>query len=488
MNPVQEKYVRRKRWLEGRWAEVKLHAAVSLVVSGTLYLEQPHITLILGGILCTVTYSYIGLRETRKAPLWLSPLSFYFLWYSIGMGVSPLYVGLITDSSDMIRFASAATPISLQDLSKAYALYLIGSFTLHLGMQIFRPNLQKEELRQGNVLALLIVFWACGLIFQLNPTAFSFLGASGKIFSVALVGSTCGFAITRRQTMGLSPLAYLAFLIVGTLGLFFGNLASGSKALIMFSFLPIFWFFIIRPRLRFWIPALALVLGLFYFAIVAPVVYTSRLRPQEQGQNTRGHLINSFDVWRKETLEELDQTFFAEQIDQFLNRQFDAVPVGFIVGEVERSGLLFGETMQYASYAFIPRVIWPDKPTVTRGAWFSVRLGLFETEADATTSLGMTAVGELYWNFGVLGVIGGMLAIGCGQGILWRIAGADPRGNPLRMLLYVTIMLGMADMPEAITVIVSLAITFLTFKATFMALDLVNNYRKGGPSRVNNCV
>jgi hypothetical protein len=139
--------------------------------------------------------------------------------------------------------------------------------------------------------------------------------------------------------------------------------------------------------------------------------------------------------------------------------------------------LLLGETMKYAGYAFIPRLIWPDKPSVTRGAWFSTRLGLFQTEADATTSIGMTAVGELYWNFGLPGVLLGMLAIGCGQGILWRMAGADPRGKPVHMLLYVSIMLSMSDMPEAVTVLVSLAVTFLTFKAAFVALDMFSRRR-----------
>jgi hypothetical protein len=266
--------------------------------------------------------------------------------------------------------------------------------------------------------------------------------------------------------------------MVGTAGLFFGNLASGSKAYIMFSFLPIFWLFIKNKRLRMWTPALALILGVFYLGLVAPVVQTSRLRPLEEGQNAREHLIDTFETWNREKPQELDQSFLADQLDQFVSRQFDAVPVGYMVGEVRESGLLLGETMQYASYAFIPRLLWPDKPTVTRGTWFSTRLGLFESEAEATTSIGMTAVGELYWNFGTLGVIIGMFAIGCFLGILWHMAGADPRGKPIHMLLYVTIMISMTDMPEAVTVAVSLAVSFLTFNAVFIAQRVINRRRR----------
>ena len=482
MSRLHFKHRLRKRWLQGSWAELKLHLVLSVLVSSTLFFAEPRTTLIAGGFLCLVSYAYLGIREARKATLWLSPLSFYFFWYCIGMGVSPLYIGLIVAPGESIRFASDSSTVSLQNLASGYVLYLLGSFALHLGMQRFRPLVRREAepVPSRNLLAWLAAVWVGGLLFQLSPSSFAFLGSTAKILSVAVVGSVCGFAVISRKSLGLSRYAYLAILMVGTAGLFFGNLASGSKAYIMFSFLPIFWLFIKNKRLRLWTPALALILGVFYLGLVAPVVQTSRMRPLEEGQNAREHLIDTFETWNKEKPQELDQSFLADQLDQFVSRQFDAVPVGFMVGEVKESGLLLGETMKYASYAFIPRLIWPDKPTVTRGAWFSTQLGLFESEADATTAIGMTAVGELYWNFGTLGVLAGMFTIGCFQGMLWRMAGADPRGKPIHMLLYVTIMLSMADMPEAVTVLVSLAVTFLTFKSAFVIIDLVHRRQSRG--------
>ncbi len=85
----------------------------------------------------------------------------------------------------------------------------------------------------------------------------------------------------------------------------------------------------------------------------------------------------------------------------------------------------------------------------------------------------MTATGELYWNYGMPGVFLGMLAIGSLIGLLWRMASADPRGRPMHMLLYVSTMLSMTDMPEAVTVFVSIAVTFITFKAAFIVFDMV---------------
>jgi hypothetical protein len=484
VNPFQIKHRRSNRWLQGYWAEVKIHLVVTLVVSGSLFFAEPRTTLIAGGLLCLVTYAYLGIREARKATLWLSPLSFYFLWYCIGMGVSPLYTGLTVAPGDSIRFASDSIMVSSQDLASGYVIFLLGSFVLHLGMQLFRPLVrgEVETVAGRNLLPWLAAVWVGGLLFQFSPASFSFLGATAKILSVAVVGSVCGFAVISRRSLGLSRFAYITILMVGTAGLFFGNLASGSKAYIMFSFLPTFWFFMIRKRLRLWAPILALGLAVFYLALVAPVVQTSRLSPLEEGENPREHLLETFETWNREKPQELDQSFLADQLDQFLNRQSEAVPVGFMVGEVKESGLLLGETMKYASYAFIPRLIWPDKPTVTRGGWFSAQLGLFASEADATYAIGMTAVGELYWNFGTSGVLVGMFAIGCFQGMLWRMAGADPRGKPIHMLLYVTIMLSMTDMPEAVTVFVSLAVTFLTFKGALVLIDSVHRRHNRGTS------
>jgi hypothetical protein len=308
----------------------------------------------------------------------------------------------------------------------------------------------------------------------LTPASFSFLGGTVKILSVAVVGAVCGLALASRKRLGLSRFAFVTLLVIGTASLFLGNLALGSKAFIMYSFLPITWLFILKRRLRKWAPVLAFCLAGFYLAVVAPVVSTSRYKPMQAGEDPREHMIQSFYTWLGEEPSRSDESFFANQLDRFVNRQFDAVPVGFMVGEVKRSGLLLGETMQYASYAFIPRLIWPDKPSVTRGGWFSTYLGLYPTEADATTSMGMTAIGELYWNFGTWGVLIGMLAIGCLLGGLWRMAGADPRGKPIHMLLYVSIMIAMPDMPEAVTVFVSLALSFLTFKAVFLGMDLLS--------------
>ena len=71
-----------------------------------------------------------------------------------------------------------------------------------------------------------------------------------------------------------------------------------------------------------------------------------------------------------------------------------------------------GETFKYLAFSFIPRIFWPGKPFVTQSTWFTYYIGMAASPEDATASTGITAVGELYWNFGYPGVILGMLLLG----------------------------------------------------------------------------
>jgi len=92
------------------------------------------------------------------------------------------------------------------------------------------------------------------------------------------------------------------------------------------------------------------------------------------------------------------------------------------VGRVVREdGFLNGETLEYLPYAFIPRAIWPEKPTIAKGAWFALRIGQANVSRDGriSNSVNMTIPGELYLNFGWSGVLLGCWIFGTILGLLW---------------------------------------------------------------------
>ncbi|HJR42681.1 MAG TPA: hypothetical protein VJ812_11360 [Gemmatimonadaceae bacterium] len=91
---------------------------------------------------------------------------------------------------------------------------------------------------------------------------------------------------------------------------------------------------------------------------------------------------------------------------------------------VEEDGFLEGETMEYLAFAFVPRVIWPEKPVIAKGQWFAGRIGQGFPTADGgfSNSINMTIQGELYLNFGWLGVVVGCVLFGVLLALLWMRA------------------------------------------------------------------
>jgi hypothetical protein len=91
----------------------------------------------------------------------------------------------------------------------------------------------------------------------------------------------------------------------------------------------------------------------------------------------------------------------------------------------EDEGFLHGQTLGYLGYAFIPRFLWPEKPTIAKGAWFALHIGLARIlpNGHISNSINMTIPGELYLNFGWTGVVTGLAILGAFLSALWQTTG-----------------------------------------------------------------
>ena len=77
-------------------------------------------------------------------------------------------------------------------------------------------------------------------------------------------------------------------------------------------------------------------------------------------------------------------------------------------------------------YAFVPRLLWPDKPTVNRGGQFgSLFVVPIEEAANSFTSFGVFHTGDLLASFGVIGVLIGLCLLGCLYRVTYNFF--DPR-------------------------------------------------------------
>jgi hypothetical protein len=82
--------------------------------------------------------------------------------------------------------------------------------------------------------------------------------------------------------------------------------------------------------------------------------------------------------------------------------------------------------------AFVPRVLWPEKPQKRVGQDFGHRYGYLYTN-DQSTSINLPFLVEFYANFGERGVYLGMFAIGMLLAVLQRYLNR-PRQGWLRSL------------------------------------------------------
>jgi len=448
-----------------------------------LAIGSPVVTLVAGGLVMAFTYIKLGLDELLAAPLRLSPLSFYFFWLTVRAGVSPSYAGYCIFSGETLQLGPWA--VAPEDIASGYLIFLTGCVCLHTGLEYFRSPDRSESAANGSYsntrfLWLAGIMYVVGLIGLMKPTLTDPLGSNLQplVLFGPITALSC-FALANRE-LDLPPLAFAAIMALGTIGLAVGNLHFGSKGQLMFSLFPLIWFFLLyRPR---WLP-LVFAAGLVIYPVVFQVVSLRRAnsgnyadkQSRVESDELAGQMLDAFQQWRHGArLEEDSNSRDNGTAHELLMRQLAPLPVGFIAREVSEGGLLMGSSLDYVGYAFVPRLLWPDKPGVLPGTWFTYRLGMADSASPlyATTVVAQEASGELYWNFGIVGVVAGMSTLGALLGRLWRMTGDDPHRDPLRMMLYILVMLSFQEMPEAGTVLVGAVARFIIF-ATALYLQKI---------------
>jgi hypothetical protein len=102
---------------------------------------------------------------------------------------------------------------------------------------------------------------------------------------------------------------------------------------------------------------------------------------------------------------------------------------------------------------FIPRVIWPDKPVTAQGRDFG-RIFRVTNFWSRETYIGATVPAELYWNFGLPGIIVGMALVGLAMRVLYRRYGEGDTLDPVRRAIHVMLLIEIAHLGWIASVIV----------------------------------
>jgi hypothetical protein len=100
-----------------------------------------------------------------------------------------------------------------------------------------------------------------------------------------------------------------------------------------------------------------------------------------------------------------------ESTAMLLSRTSSAEAGGLVMRLAESDGFIGSVTLTGLDTLFVPRFLWSEKPKFSTGGWFTWYLGRADSPEKATSATAMMLGTELYWMYGVAGVVIGMLAL-----------------------------------------------------------------------------
>jgi O-antigen polysaccharide polymerase Wzy len=191
------------------------------------------------------------------------------------------------------------------------------------------------------------------------------------------------------------------------------------------------------------IPKTWVICGGLFIALAFPVFQAQRLAVRgEQGRSAADALSNIWGTLQKSlNAEEKVQAGFggAEyRVQSFWERASLKASVELIV---QKTGTdvpyQHGATLAPILTAFIPRIVWSEKESLSVGQIFNKD---FNISVDTDTYISPSHVGEVYWNFGWAGTLVVLPAIGFLLGFIGSRCTAFPSLSLTRMMImFVTV-------------------------------------------------
>ena len=242
----------------------------------------------------------------------------------------------------------------------------------------------------------------------------SYLGNLGTVFQYVAIGSIAAllgggshYALGRKRSwiavLALTPFWALA-------------LQTGMKGAVVLSALPIVLPLILRPT-RATVPVLV-TLFLVLLTFVFPFSHQWREMNWVGGRNATAFEVANevVDEWDRRGM--MDSTLVGAKV--LLSRGTSSDIGGLVMRLAEVRGHLGGSRLEGLIYIFIPRFLWKDKPLYKPGAWFTWYLGQARSVSSATSSTAIMLGTELYWMYGVAGVLFGATFLGLLYAACWR--------------------------------------------------------------------
>jgi hypothetical protein len=220
----------------------------------------------------------------------------------------------------------------------------------------------------------------------------------------------------------LGFLTYLAYLLL--------SLASGALAQVAWALLPMFFLYMVERAAIPWRAAV------ICFVLAMPFAHSKHLFRREV-RNTYVGPIDRVALFLEITLDQMTSqgSRFAEVASKTTSERTSYLGTfAFVVNQTPRRiPYMNGETYRVVLWAFVPRVLAPDRPLQQLGQDFGHRYRLLNPN-DHATSFNCAQIVEMYMNFGSLGVVAGMFLVGLYYRALYALFNHDEGGDGMLLV------------------------------------------------------
>jgi hypothetical protein len=339
--------------------------------------------------------------------------------WALGLGIAAFWLGYLTSRNRSGRVHES--PIPSLGFRLPVALTLIGAGILArlylIGTGAYGYTLQLSPEGQN------ISHW---LILLGDASEFS-------VYALFAVSKSTGDRKRRN----------LAILAAGALALL--GLAAGGKWIAIRPLVGLGFISVAFRRKLPWRTTLVVLLVFLFLVLPGTQMLRSRsgILPETslRGVAQLNAVGSSLDVDLRTRLRIVQQWLLSKP------RVIDTVAL-IIRDTPERNPYLFGRLYLLAPvYNLVPRAIWPSKPVLMLEYEFDRQYKHLPPSAITNTAL--TQPGDLYMNFGLPGLLGGMMTLGLVLG--WLTQRWYDTRNPRRMILYVAATLTIVFIETSVT-------------------------------------
>jgi len=316
---------------------------------------------------------------------------------------------------EQIAIRSAAVPLRWDTTFEVLLYVELGVLVMVGGYSLVRrtrasqamPRLDLPLLPQRRGLYLWGALVGGGLLTLLQVLGWGFLGSSafGAIvrlftsqFNVAIV--LLAYAVYEDQER--NELA--TFALYGAVA--FGFVVGLMTGMLENTLMPLVLVLAVRWHATRRIPWFAILAGFVIYLVLNPAKFEYRQQVWFSGENVG--FSERLEVWALAVGDELSATRQQETWEESLREslaRFDLVHRFTYVREMTPVYLPFyaGVSYSYFLYAWIPRLLWPDKPSASESTdLLDIEYGLKYEGQSVTVAIGQLP--EAYANFGIVGI------------------------------------------------------------------------------------